>query len=75
MEKEAKFYQRFELHMKNGDVVEVYEDYDLPAEKGIIGQFKRGRKKFMEVNDSICGYIIPYDQVSFIVVAGVKKVV
>ena len=75
MKKEAKFYQRFELHVKSGDVVEIYEDYDIPIEKGIVGDFKRGRKKFLEVNDSICGYIIPYDQVSFIVIAGVKKAV
>ena len=61
--------------MKNGEKVDVYEDYDIPAEKGIIGQFKRGKKKFLEVPDSFCGFIIPYEQICFIVVAEVKKVV
>ena len=48
---EPKYYQHFELHMKNGEKVDVYEDYDIPASKGIIGQFKRGQKKYLEIGD------------------------
>ena len=33
---EPKHYQHFELHMKNGEVVSVYEDYDIPYEEGLI---------------------------------------
>lgn len=70
---EPKYYQHFELHMKNGEKVDVYEDYDIPASKGIIGQFKRGQKKYLEIGDLLCGYIIPYDQVSFIAITDVRK--
>lgn len=69
---EPKYYQHFELHMKSGEKVDVYEDYDIPAEKGIIGQFKRGQKKFLEIGDLFCGFIIPYDQISFIAITDVK---
>jgi hypothetical protein len=59
--------------MKNGEKVDVYEDYDIPASKGIIGQFKRGQKKYLEIGDLLCGYIIQYDQVSFIAITDVRK--
>ena len=70
---EPKYFQHFELHMKNGEKVDVYEDYEIPAEKGIIGQFKRGQKKYLEIGDLLCGYIIPYDQISFIAITDVRQ--
>lgn len=51
----------------------MYEDYNIPLEEGIIGEFKKGKEKFLEVNDLLCGFVIPYDQVSFIVILEVKK--
>lgn len=75
MQNKPKYYQHFEIHMKNGEKIDVYEDYEIPAEKGIMGEFKRGKKKFLEVNDFICGFIIPYDQVSFIAITDVKKII
>ena len=72
---EPKHYQHFELHMKNGEVVSVYEDYDIPYEKGIIGDFKRGKKKYLEVPDMLCGYVIPFDQIAFIAITDVRKVI
>ena len=44
---EPKYYQHIELHMKNGEVVHVYEDYDIPVEDGIVGDFKKKKKKYM----------------------------
>ena len=41
---EPKYYQHLELHMKNGEVVHVYEDYDIPVEDGIVGDFKKKKK-------------------------------
>ena len=64
---EPKYYQCYDLHMKNGKVISYAEDYDIPAEKGIIGQFKRGKKRFLEYGDLLHGYTIPFDQISFIV--------
>lgn len=51
----------------------MYEDYNIPLEEGIIGEFKKGKEKFLEVNDLLCGFVIPYDQVSFIAILEVKK--
>lgn len=68
-----RFYQCFELHMKNGDVLEFAEDYDIPVEKGIVGDFKKGRKKFLEYGDLFYGYIVPFDQISFIVMTKVIR--
>ena len=75
MNKDVKYYQRFEVHMKNGEKVDVYEDYDIPVKKGIIGEFIRGQKKFLEANGNLCSLVIPYDQISFIAISDVKKVV
>ena len=65
--------QWFEIHMKNGEVLEYAEDYDLPVEKGIIGDFKKGKKQFLEYGNLFCSYTIPFDQISFIVMTDVVK--
>lgn len=70
---EPKYYQCYDLHMKNGKVLNYAEDYDIPAEKGLIGQFKRGKKRFLEYGDILHGYTIPFDQISFIVATEVIK--
>lgn len=71
--KEPKYYQIYELHMKNGEVLSVAEDYDIPAKDGLIGVFKRKETEFLEYTDILRGYTIPFDQISFIVAASVKK--
>ena len=74
--KEPEYYQHFELHMKNGEVIDLYEDYNIPVNEGIVGDFKRGKKKFLEFGDRLfCFYTIPFDQISFIAMTDVKKVV
>lgn len=70
---EPKYYQCYDLHMKNGKVLNYAEDYDIPTEKGLIGQFKRGKKRFLEYGDLLHGYTIPFDQISFIVATEVIK--
>ena len=60
--------------MKNGEVLAFEEDYDIPLEEGIIGDFKSGKKKFLEYGNSCLFYaFIPFDQISFIVMTDVKK--
>ena len=73
MQKEPKYYQFYDIHMKNGKVLSYAEDYEIPAGKGIIGDFKRGTKKFLEYGDLFHGYTIPFDQISFIVATDVKQ--
>mgnify|MGYP001100641732 CR=1 FL=1 len=34
------FYQIYNIHLLNGEVIQSSEDYDLPAEKGLVGMFK-----------------------------------
>ena len=52
MQQEPKYYQFYDIHMKNGKVLSYAEDYDIPAGKGIIGDFKRGTRKFLEYGDA-----------------------
>ena len=73
MQQEPKYYQFYDIHMKNGKVLSYAEDYDIPAGKGIIGDFKRGTRKFLEYGDLFHGYTIPFDQISFIVATDVKQ--
>ena len=70
---EPKYVQFYDLHMKNGKVLSYAEDYDIPADKGIVGDFKRGKKGFLEYDDLFHGYTIPLDQISFIVATDVQK--
>lgn len=39
-------YQICNIHLLNGEVIQVSEPYDLPTNKGLVGMFKR-----MEEND------------------------
>ena len=32
-------YQTYVLHLTDGTAIHMVEDYDLPAEKGIVGDF------------------------------------
>ena len=68
-----EYIQWFELHMKNGDVLDFAEDYDIPIEEGIIGDFKEGRKKFLEYGYLIRSFTIPFDQISYIVTTDVER--
>ena len=71
--KEPKYYQIYELHMKNGEVLRVSEDYDIPAKDSLIGMFKRKEVEFLEYTDILHGYTVPIDQISFIIAAEVEK--
>ena len=34
-------YQTYVLHLIDGTAIPMVEDYDLPAEKGIVGHFSK----------------------------------
>ena len=53
------------------DLIDKIENHKITV--SVIGQFKRGQKKYLEIGDLLCGYIIPYDQVSFIAITDVRK--
>ena len=71
--KTPDFMQFYELHMKNGNVLNYAEDYEIPAESSIVEVFKRGKKKYFEYGDLFRDYTIPFDQISFIVATEVQK--
>ena len=71
--KEPEYYQCFELHMTNGEILRIFEDYDLPVEDGVLGEFKDGGKQFVEFSDILGSYTVPFDQISFIVMTDVIK--
>ena len=39
MPKEKTIYQIYDLHLINGEVVSLAEEYDLPFDKGFIKEF------------------------------------
>ena len=50
------FYQLYNIHLLNGEVIQSSEDYDLPAEKGLVGKFKRMNKTdILTVHDLLLG--------------------
>ena len=52
------FYQLYNIHLLNGEVVQSAEDYDLPAEKGLVGIFERMKETdILTVNDLGSAYI------------------
>ena len=34
-------YQIYNIHLCNGEVIRIMEDYDLPVEEGLIGEFEK----------------------------------
>lgn len=50
------FYQLYNIHLLNGEVIQSSEDYDLPAEKGLVGMFERMKETdILTVNDLLLG--------------------
>lgn len=48
--------QLYNIHLLNGEVVQSAEDYDLPAEKGLVGIFERMKETdILTVNDLLLG--------------------
>lgn len=72
-QKEADYYRCFTLHMKNGEKIECKEEYSIPMDESIIEEFGRGQKRMMEYGDAHHFYIVPFDQISFIVMDSPRK--
>ena len=50
-------YQTYVLHLIDGTAIPMVEDYDLPVEKGIVGQFsKAAQDDVLTVGDPILGF-------------------
>ena len=75
MKKEQKFYQIYHIHLLNGEIVEASEEYDLPAEKGLVGKFgKAADNEMFEIGDAVSGFAyIPKRSIVFIATGDVRK--
>ena len=52
-------YQTYVLHLIDGTAIPMAEDYDLPAEKGIVGHFsKAAPDEIFTVGDRLLGSIV-----------------
>lgn len=50
-------YQTYVLHLIDGTAIPMAEDYDLPAEKGIVGHFsKAAPDEIFTVGDRLLGF-------------------
>lgn len=69
------FYQIYNIHLLNGEVIQSSEDYDLPAEKGLVGMFKRMKETdILTVNDLLWGSAyIPKRSIVFIATGDVVE--
>ena len=76
IEKEkAMYYQIYRIHLLNGDVIEIAENYDLPVKKGLVGDFERMEEgDILSVEDALmgCAYI-PRRSILYISTGGVRK--
>ena len=70
---EPKYYQHIERQMKNGEVVHVYEDYDIPLEDGLVGDSKTKKKKHIEWGERFVRYVMSIDENALIAINEVRK--
>ncbi len=68
-------YQMYLLHMLDGSVIEVSEDYDLPMEKGLIGRYRNAElDEILEFGDPIVGFAyVPKSSIVYISTGDVKE--
>ena len=71
-----KAIQKYHIHMKNGEVVEVLEDYDLPFHKGLVASFQNARDNdVLQIKSFIDEHLyIPKKNISFIRTGDVEEV-
>ena len=68
-------YQMYLLHLLDGSVIEVSEDYDLPMEKGLIGKFQTAESnEILGFGDPIVGFAyVPKSSIVYISTGDVKE--
>ena len=51
-------FQVYNIHLNNGMVIAVEENYDIPFENGIVAKYKRIKDNdFLTLGDCISGFI------------------
>ena len=70
-----KFFQKYNIHLINGDVIPYMEDYELEGEGTIIHWFEHAKDNdICTIRDIILGSAyIPKKSIAYIATAGVHK--
>ena len=68
-------YQMYVLHLLDGSVIEVSENYDLPTEKGMFGRYQAAAThEILEFGDSINGFVyVPKSSIVYISTGDVRE--
>lgn len=69
-------YQIYNIHLCNGEVIRILEDYDLPVEEGLIGEFEKAPDDKLMVFGDMTGEIhyVPKKNIVSISTSDVKVV-
>ena len=69
-------YQMYVIHLLNGEKIRILEDYDLPVEEGLIGEFEKAPDDKLMVFGDMAGEIhyIPKKNIVTISTSDVKVV-
>lgn len=67
-------FQIYLLHLLDGSVIDVAEEYDLPAEKGLIEKFyKADPNEILVIGDRFVGFAyVPKSSIVYISTGDVK---
>ena len=68
-------YQMYVLHLLDGSVIEVSEDYDLPTEKGLLGRYQAAAPDdILEFGDPVNGFAyVPKSSIVYISTGDVRE--
>lgn len=69
------YYQIYRIHLLNGDVIEIAENYDLPVKKGLVGDFERMEEgDILTVEDWFTGsFYVPRRSILYISTGDVRE--
>ena len=68
--------QIYHIHLSNGKVIDVAEDYELPLEKGLVEEYRKANPEdVISIGDCLSGYCyIPNKNIIFISTGDVRTV-
>ncbi len=63
----ATVLQSYKIHLVNGEVIDFFEDYDIPYEDGICGRFEKADEKdVLSFGDLFVGFYVPKRSILYI---------
>lgn len=70
------FIQNYDIHLINGDILHVGEDYELTGEKTLVAQFRMASEdEIFQIGDEVMGFAyLPKRSIAYITTSGVTRV-